>query len=158
APKGYFPEDDTGLVYGGSRAATDISFPAMVELQQKAVDLVLADPAVAAVGSSVGASGWNASVNRGRLFISLKPLAERGGIPTPRVVQRLRMRLSNIPGISVYMAAARDIRVGGRPSDSTYQFTLWSPDFDELKKWVPRVQEKVKQIPGIVDVTTDRYH
>jgi multidrug efflux pump len=155
-PKGYFPQDDTGLVYGGTSASTDISFPAMVELQQRAVDLVLADPAVAAVGSSVGASGWNASVNRGRLFISLKPLAERGGVTTARVVQRLRMRLANIPGLAVYMFPARDIRVGGRQSDSIYQFTLWSPDFDELQKWVPRAQEKVKQIPGIVDVTTDR--
>ncbi|MPZ57362.1 MAG: acriflavine resistance protein B [Rhizobiales bacterium] len=155
-PKGYFPQDDTGLVFGGTSASTDISFPAMVELQQKAVELVLADPAVAAVGSSVGASGWNASVNRGRLFISLKPLAERDGVTTPRVVQRLRMRLSSIPGLSVFMFPASDIRVGGRQSDSTYQFTLWSADFDELQKWVPRVQEKIKQIPGIVDVTTDR--
>jgi multidrug efflux pump len=155
-PKGYFPEDDTGLVFGGTSASSDISFPAMVELQQKAVDIVLSDPAVAAVGSSVGASGWNMSVNRGRIFISLKPLAQRGGVTTPRVVQRLRMRLSNIPGLSVFMFAARDIRVGGRHSDSTYQFTLYSTDFDELQKWVPRVQEKVRQIPGIVDVTTDR--
>jgi multidrug efflux pump len=155
-PKGYFPEDDTGLVFGGTSASTDISFPAMVELQQKAVDLVLADPAVAAVGSSVGASGWNASVNRGRLFISLKPLAERDNLSTPRVVQRLRMRLRNIPGLSVYMFAARDIRVGGRHSDSNFQFTLWSTDFNELQKWVPRAVENLKQIPGIVDVTTDR--
>ena len=155
-PKGYFPQDDTGLIFGGTSASTDISFPAMVELQQKAVELVLADPAVAAVGSSVGASGWNASVNRGRMFVSLKPLAQRGGITTARVVQRMRMRLNNIPGLSVYMFPARDIRVGGRHSDSTYQFTLYSADFGELQKWVPRVVEKVKQVPGIVDVSTDR--
>jgi len=108
------------------------------------------------VGSSVGASGWNASVNRGRMFVSLKPLAQRGGITTARVVQRMRMRLNNIPGLSVYMFPARDIRVGGRQSDSTYQFTLYSADFGELQKWVPRVVEKVKQVPGIVDVSTDR--
>ena len=155
-PKGYFPQDDTGLVFGGTSASTDISFPAMVELQQRAVGLVLTDPAVAAVGSSVGASSWNASVNRGRMFISLKPLTERGGVTTARVVQRLRMRLSNIPGLRVFMFAARDIRVGGRQSDSTYQFTLWSPNLDELTQWVPRAIEKVKQIPGIVDVSTDR--
>jgi multidrug efflux pump len=155
-PKGYFPQDDTGLVFGGTSASPDISFPAMVELQQKAVDLVLADPAVKAVGSSVGASGWNASVNRGRIFISLKPLSERGGITTQRVVGRLRMRLSNIPGLSVYMFPARDIRVGGRQSDSEYQFTLWSSDFEELQKWVPRVEERLKLVPGIIDVTNDR--
>jgi multidrug efflux pump len=155
-PKGYFPQDDTGLVFGGTSASTDISFPAMVELQQRAVDIVLSDPAVDAVGSSVGASGWNASVNRGRLFISLKPLAERGGLTTARVIQRMRMRLNSIPGLSVYMYPARDIRVGGRWSDSNYQFTLWSPDFGELRKWVPRVIEKVKTVPGIVDISTDR--
>ena len=155
-PKGYFPQDDTGLVFGGTAASTDISFPAMVELQQKAVNLVLADPAVAAVGSSVGASGWNASVNRGRLFISLKPQSERGGVTTASVVQRLRFRLSNIPGLRVFLVPARDIRVGGRQSDSDYQFTLWSSDFAELQKWVPRALEAIKQIPGLVDVDTDR--
>jgi len=155
-PKGYFPQDDTGLVFGGTSASTDISFPAMVELQQKAVSLVLDDPAVDAVGSSVGASGWNASVNRGRMFISLKPLAKRGNVTTARVVQRLRRRLNSIPGLSVYMFPARDIRVGGRYSDSSYQFTLWSSDFGELQKWVPRVIEKVKTVPGIVDISTDR--
>jgi multidrug efflux pump len=155
-PKGYFPQDDTGLVFGGTNASTDISFPAMVDLQQRVVDIVLSDPAVAAVGSSVGASGWNASVNRGRLFISLKPLAERAGITTARVIARLRPRLNSIPGLGVYLVPARDIRTGGRQSDSNYQFTLWSPDIDELQKWVPLVQERIKRIPGIVDVTTDR--
>ena len=73
-PKGYFPQDDTGLIFGGTEASTDISFDAMEALQLKAMDIVLADPAVAGLGSSVGASPFNASVNRGRLFISLKPL------------------------------------------------------------------------------------
>ena len=73
-PKGYFPQDDTGLIWGGTAASTETSFQAMFDLQQKAADIVLADPAVAGVGSSIGASGFNASVNRGSLFISLKPL------------------------------------------------------------------------------------
>ena len=73
-PKGYFPQDDTGLIFGGTRASPDISFEAMKELQQRVTEIVLSDPAVAAIGSSVGASGFNASVNQGRLFISLKPL------------------------------------------------------------------------------------
>ena len=76
-PKGYFPQDDTGLIFTSTRAAPDISFKAMVELQLKALDIVLADPAVASVGSSVGGSAWSGSVNHGRLFVSLKPLAER---------------------------------------------------------------------------------
>ena len=155
-PKGYFPEDDIGLIYGSTEASTDISFEAMEQLQQKAMDVVLADPAVAGLGSSVGASPFNASVNRGRLYISLKPLNERENVSTQQVVARLRARLNQIPGISVFMRPAQDLRVGGRQSDSQYQFTLWSSDIDELQKWVPRVLEHVKKLPGIVDVTTDR--
>jgi multidrug efflux pump len=155
-PKGYFPQDDTGLIFGGTTASTDISFEAMEKLQQQATDIVLADPAVAGVGSSVGASGFNASVNKGRLFISLKPLEERGGLSTQQVVNRMRNKLNNVPGIRVFMVPAQDIRAGGRQSDSQYQFTLWSADIDQLQTWVPKVLDRVKTVPGIVDVTTDR--
>jgi multidrug efflux pump len=155
-PKGYFPQDDTGLIFGGTEASTDISFDAMKALQEKAMDLVLEDPAVAGLGSSVGASGFNASVNHGRLFISLKPLEERGGISTARVVARLRNKVSHIPGLRVFMVPAQDLRAGGRQSDSQYQFTLWGADIDALQQWVPKVVDRVKQIHGVIDVTTDR--
>jgi multidrug efflux pump len=155
-PKGYFPQEDTGLLFGGTQASTDISFEAMEKLQQQAMDIVLADPAVAGLGSSVGASGFNASVNRGRLFISLKPLNERGGVSTQQVVARLRSKLNTVAGIRVFMVASQDLRVGGRQSDSQYQFTLWSPDIDTLNSWLPRVQDRIKEIDGVVDVTTDR--
>ena len=155
-PKGYFPQDDTGLIFGGTQASTDVSFEAMEQLQQKAMDIVLADPAVAGLGSSVGASGFNASVNRGRMFISLKPLAERHNVSTQAVVARLRAKLNQIPGIRVFMVPAQDLRVGGRQSDSQYQFTLWSADIDALQSWVPKVMDRVKQIAGVTDVTTDR--
>ena len=155
-PKGYFPQDDTGLIFGGTQASTDISYEAMEQIQQKAMDVVQADPAVAGLGSSVGASGFNASVNRGRLFISLKPLAERNNVSTQAVVARLRAKLNQIPGIRVFMVPAQDLRVGGRQSDSQYQFTLWSSDIDQLQLWVPRVVDRVKQLPQATDVTTDR--
>jgi hydrophobe/amphiphile efflux-1 (HAE1) family protein len=155
-PKGYFPQDDTGLIFGGTQASTDISYEAMEQIQQKAMDVVQADPAVAGLGSSVGASGFNASVNRGRLFISLKPLAERNNVSTQAVVTRLRAKLNQIPGIRVFMVPAQDLRVGGRQSDSQYQFTLWSSDIDQLQLWVPRVVDRVKQLPQATDVTTDR--
>jgi hydrophobe/amphiphile efflux-1 (HAE1) family protein len=156
-PKGYFPQDDTGLIFGGTEASTDISFEAMEVLQQKSMDVVLADPAVAGLGSSVGASGFNASVNRGRLFISLKPLDQRNdGATTQQVVARLRAKLSQIAGIRVFMVPAQDLRVGGRQSDSQYQFTLWSPDIDQLQSWVPRVVDRVKQLSETTDLTTDR--
>jgi multidrug efflux pump len=155
-PKGYFPQDDTGLVFGGTIASPDISFDAMKALQLKAMDVVLADPAVAGLGSSVGASNFNAAVNFGRLFISLKPLNERGGLSTQRVIARIRPKLAEIPGLRVFMFPAQDVRVGGRQSDSQYQFTLWSSDIEELQKRVSGVLDRVKQVPGVVDVTTDR--
>jgi multidrug efflux pump subunit AcrB len=155
-PKGYFPQDDTGLIIAGTRASTDISFDAMKALQLKAMEVVLSDPAVKGLGSSVGASWHSASVNHGSMFISLKPLDQRGGVSTQRVVARLRARLNRIPGIRLFMVAAQDIRHGGRYSDSQYQFTLWSADTAELQAYVPRVLDRVKQVPGVVDVTTDR--
>ena len=155
-PKGYFPQDDTGLIFGGTQASTDVSFEAMEQLQQKAMDVVLTDTAVAGLGSSVGASGFNASVNRGRMFISLKPLSERHNVSTQAVVARLRAKLNRIPGIRVFMVPAQDLRVGGRQSDSQYQFTLWSSDIDLLQQWVPKVMDAVKAVPGVTDLTTDR--
>jgi len=155
-PKGYFPQDDTGLIFGGTIASPDISFDAMKALQLKAMDVVLADPAVAGLGSSIGSSSFNAAINFGRLFITLKPLKERGGLSSQRVIARIRPKLAEIPGLNVFMFPAQDVRVGGRQSDSQYQFTLWSSDIEELQKRVPGVVDRVKRVPGVVDVTTDR--
>jgi hydrophobe/amphiphile efflux-1 (HAE1) family protein len=155
-PKGFFPQDDTGLIFTGTRASPDISYRAMVEQQMKVLDIILADPAVSGVGSSVGGSAWSASVNQGRLFVALKPLEQRDYIPTQRVIDRLRPKFAALPGIEVWMFPAQDVRVGGRQGRSQYQFTLWSSDLDELLKWVPKAVEVVKTVPGIVDVSTDR--
>ena len=155
-PRGYFPRDDTGLIFGGTLATSHISFDAMKALQLKAMDVVLADPAVAGLGSSIGASSYNAAVNFGRLFISLKPIGERGGLSTESVIARMRPQLAQIPGIKVFMFAAQDLHVGGRQSNSQYQFTLWSDNIEELNKWMPRVLQRIKQVPGVTDATTDR--
>jgi multidrug efflux pump len=155
-PKGYFPQDDTGLIFGGTLASTEVSFQTMYELQQKAEAVVRADPAVAGVGSSIGTTGWNASVNRGNLFISLKPPAERGGLTSQVVANRLRLKASDIPGLRVFFFAMQDVRVGGRQSDSTYQLTLWDSNYSELLEWAPRVFAKLQTLPGLVDVSTDR--
>ncbi|RAI44455.1 efflux RND transporter permease subunit [Rhodoplanes roseus] len=154
-PKGFMPQDDSGLIFGGVIAATDVSYQEMLQLQQRATEIVLSDPAVSGVGSSVGGSGWSGSVNNGRLFISLKPLSERG-VTAQRVVDRLRGKLMGIPGVRVFMFPASDVRVGGRSSRSQYQFTMWGPNFDELQTWVPKVQERIGKIPGVIDVSTDR--
>jgi hydrophobe/amphiphile efflux-1 (HAE1) family protein len=155
-PKGYFPQDDTGLVFGSTRASPDISYDAMLKLQRQALDIVLADPAVAAVGSSVGASGFNASVNQGRMFISLKPLAERDGLTTQRVIDRLRRSLSGVQGIDVFMNPSQDIRVGARQGRAQYQLTFWSPEFDTLYAWLPKIVDRLKLVPDLVDVSSDR--
>src|ERR1700737_365134 len=155
-PKGYFPSDDTGLIFGGTQASTEVSFQAMYEFQQKAEAIVRADPAVAGVGSSIGTSPWSASVNRGSMFISLKPLSERGGTPTQAVIARLRQRTADIPGLRVFFFGMQDVRVGGRQSDATYQFTLWDSDYNELVTWAPRVLETIQRVPGLVDVSNDR--
>jgi multidrug efflux pump len=153
-PKGYFPEDDTGLMWGGTRASTDISFTAMAELQQRAMAIVSADPAVAHVGSSIGGGAFNASVNRGTLFISLKPLSER--VAAGEVARRLRVQLNTIPGLRASVWPMQDLRSGARSSDSRNQFTIWDPNIRELNQWVPAVYDKLKALPELADVNTDR--
>jgi multidrug efflux pump subunit AcrB len=155
-PKGFFPQDDTGLIFGGTRAAPDISFEAMKELQERATAIVLSDPAVGHVGSSVGASTYNASVNNGRLFIALKPPRERGNVTSQQVINRLRPKLLDVGGMRVFMFPAQDVRAGGRQSSSSFQFTLWSADLDELLRQVPRAVARMQALPELVDVTTDR--
>jgi len=155
-PKGMFPEDDTGLVIGMTEASADISYEAMLKLQMQALDIVLADPAVEHVGSSLGGSGPGGGSNTGRMFINLKPLEERDGVPTQRVINRMRGKFSAVKGVEVRLFASRDIRVGARQGNSQYQYTLWDPDIDELNEWAPKVFERMRSIPGIVDVSSDR--
>jgi multidrug efflux pump len=155
-PKGYFPADDAGLIWGGTQASTEISFQAMFELQQQATEIVLADPAVAGVGSSIGTSSYNASVNRGRLFISLKPPSERRGVSAWDVVNRLRPKLNAIPGLRAFMFPMQDVRAGARGSDASYEYTIWGPDYREVAHWAPLLYQKIRALPEVVDVSTDR--
>lgn len=156
-PKGYFPTDDSGLIIGSTRASPDVSFQAMLPLQQRVADIVLSDPAVAGLGSSLGGSGGpGGGQNRGRMFISLKPLAERDGVTTQQVIDRLRIKLYRVPGIRLFLFAAQDVRTGGRQSDSDYQYTLVSADLDLLTKWAPLVSKRMETVEGITDVSSDR--
>jgi hydrophobe/amphiphile efflux-1 (HAE1) family protein len=154
-PKGWFPFDDTGLIWGSTQASPETSFQAMIELQQQASDIVLADPAVAGVGSSIGTSSYNSSVNRGNLFISLKPLSERRESAWD-VINRLRPQLNAIPGLRAFMFPAQDVRTGGRSSDSSYQYTIWTPDYQELIRWAPVIADRLQKVPEITDVSSDR--
>ena len=157
-PKGYFPTDDSGLVIGATRASPDVSFQAMLGLQQRIADIVMADPAVAGVGSSLGGSGGpgGGGANRGTMFISLKDLNQRGGLTTTQVIDRLRRNLGTVSGIRLFMFAAQDLRAGGRQSDSNYQYTLISSDLDLLGKWAPIVAKKFESVEGITDISSDR--
>ncbi len=150
-PKGYFPVDDSGFVIGSTRASPDISFQAMLELQQRMADIVMADPAVAGIGSILGGT-----TNRGQMFISLKPPEERGGISTQLVIDRLRRSLYPVAGIRLFMFAAQDVRAGGRQSDSDYQYTLSSPDLELLVKWAPIIAKRMETVEGITDISADR--
>jgi multidrug efflux pump len=156
-PKGYFPVDDSGFVIGATRASADISFQSMLALQQRLADIVMADPAVASVGSVLGGSGGPGvgTSNRGTMFISLKPPEERG-VSTALVIDRLRRNLFMVPGIRLFMFAAQDVRAGGRQSDSDYQYTLSSTDLDALQKWAPIVAKRMETVEGITDVSSDR--
>jgi hydrophobe/amphiphile efflux-1 (HAE1) family protein len=153
-PKGFFPEQDTGLIIGLSEAAQDISFQAMAERQQALLNALTRDPAVASVGAAVGAGGGNATVNNGRVYIALKPKSERGSMD--QVLARLRTNLAKIQGITLYMQAAQDITIGGRVSKTLYQYTLNDADPGELNHWAALFLDRIKAVPGIADVATDQ--
>ncbi|SHH23670.1 efflux RND transporter permease subunit [Bradyrhizobium erythrophlei] len=157
-PKGYFPIDDSGFVFGATRASADISFQSMLGLQQQLADIVIADPAVAGIGSILGTGGpGGGGSNRGIILISLKPPEERGGLTTLQVIDRLRKSLYRVAGIRLFLFAVQDVRAGGRPTDSgDYQYSLLSTDLDLLQKWAPIVAKRMETVDGITDVSSDR--
>ncbi len=154
-PKGFLPEQDTGILIGSTVADRGISFQAMSERQRAAVAVVLADPAVASVGSWIGVSaGWN-SMNRGWFDVSLKPLAERK-VSSEQVIERLRDALKRVGGIQTFLFAAQDLRGGGRQGGSQYQYAMIAPDVTELRYWALQLEDRMKEIPGLTDVASDQ--
>jgi HAE1 family hydrophobic/amphiphilic exporter-1 len=153
-PKGFFPQQDTGLIIGQSEAAQDISFQAMAERQQALLNTIVRDPAVATVGSAVGAGGSTYTVNDGRVFIQLKPKKERD--PIGKVIDRLRTNLGRIQGITLYMQGAQDITIGARLNKTQFQYTMNDADPGELSHWVSLFQDKIRGLPGVTDITTDQ--
>lgn len=153
-PKGFFPQQDTGLILGQSEAAQDISFQAMAERQQAMLDALVRDPAVASVGSAVGAGGGTYTVNDGRVFIQLKPADQRD--PIDKVIARLRSSLAKIQGITLYMQPAQDITIGARLNKTQFQYTMNDADPGELSHWAGLFLDKIKTLPTVADVTTDQ--
>ena len=153
-PKGFFPQQDTGLIIGQSEAAQDISFQAMAERQQALLDAIVRDPAVETVGAAVGAGGGVYTLNDGRVYIQLKPNDQRD--PIGKVIARLRTNLARIQGITLYMQAAQDITIGARLNKTQFQYTLNDADPGELNQWAALFLDKIKSVPGITDVVTDQ--
>ncbi len=157
-PKGVFPDDETDLIMGTTEASAAISYQALVPLQHRAAQIVRDDPAVAEVGSSVGNSGTgpnSAEVNEGKLFISLKPVNELNGDTTALIVDRLRNKLKKVVGLDTFLIPRTDLRFGGRDTKSALSYTLTDSDYAELTQYYPLVEDRLKKIPGLVDVTTD---
>ncbi|MFG1465393.1 efflux RND transporter permease subunit [Xanthobacter sp. DSM 24535] len=153
-PKGFFPTEDTGFITGTVEAATDSSFEAMVERQKKVAAAVRADPNVAYLVSTAGATGISRTTNTGRLFVALKPRAERAKSATG-VIQDLRKRVSEIPGVNVFFQPVQNINIGGVASKSQYQYTLQSSDTVALYAAAPALLDRLAELPGLRDVTSD---
>jgi multidrug efflux pump len=153
-PKGFFPVQDTGVIQGITEAPQSISFQAMAERQQRLAEAVLEDPAVASLTSFIGVDGTNTTLNSGRMLINLKPLEARDARASD-IIRRLQTRLAKIEGITLYMQPVQDLTIETRVSRTQYQFTLESADPAELSTWVPRVVDKLREIPQLADVASD---
>jgi hydrophobe/amphiphile efflux-1 (HAE1) family protein len=153
-PKGFFPIQDTGLLFGTSEAAQDVSFAEMSRLQLALGSVVSKDPDVATVGMLVGATG-NQTQNNGRMFITLKPLGERKASATD-IIHRLGPQLAQVQGAALFLQPAQDINIGARPSRTLFQYTLQDPDLNELNAWAPKLFDKMKSLPELTGVATDQ--
>jgi HAE1 family hydrophobic/amphiphilic exporter-1 len=155
-PKGFFPTEDTSFIAASAEGGPDISFTQMAALQRQVSAIIRADKAVAYVNSTVGAGGPNPTLNIGRLFIALKPKEERGESVID-VIQRLRRNANSVPGMAVYFQAVQNINITGRITKSEYQYTLQSSDTPLLYDVAPKIRDRIAEIEGLRDVTTDLY-
>jgi len=153
-PKGFLPTEDTGQINGTTEAIEGISFDAMKKHQQEIAAIVAKDPSIANFMSAVGAGGPNSTGNQGRLFIALKPRSERA-LSADEVVRELMPKLGKVPGMRVFLQVPPSIRIGGRLSKSLYQFQLQSPDLASLYSYTDIMVQKLRALPGLINVTTD---
>src|SRR5690349_13073075 len=157
APKGFFPQQDTGRMGGSIQAAQDISFPALRDKMKQYVGIVMKDPAVE---TAVGFAGGSGISNTARMFITLKPLNQRDRIghhpvTVEQVINRLRPKLAQIPGATLFLTATQDLNIGGRFSNAQFQYTIQAEDLNELNYWAPRILAKLRSLPELRDVNTD---
>ena len=154
-PKGFFPQQDTGMIVGISEGAQDTSPQAMMERQQAVLGVVIKDPAVASATAYIGPGGSTVTENDGRMFITLKPHGQRGAT-ADQIIARLNRALQPVQGITLYMQAAQDINVGARLSKSQYQYTLVDVDAAELNHWAPILLQKLQGLPQLINVASDQ--
>jgi multidrug efflux pump len=153
APKGFFPQQDNGTIFGGMQGSQDASFQTMQAAALRISDTIKTDPAIAAVVSFVG--GTNGATNSGFVYCALKPLNERK-ISSSQVINRLRPKLATIPGAMTFLQAGQDVRIGGRQSNAQYQYTIQSENLGDLVKWGPIVLAEMRKLPGFTDVNSDQ--
>jgi len=153
APKGFLPSEDSGQLFCFVEGPQDTSFEAMNQLQQQVAEIIRNDPNVDVAMSFVGASGQSPSLNRGRITITLKPFKERK--PADQVVRELRPKLANVMGAKVFLQNVPAIRIGGQLTQSPYQYVMRSANIEELYQWAPVIEQKLKTLPELVDISSD---
>jgi multidrug efflux pump len=151
-PKGFFPQQDNGTIFGGMQGPQDASFIAMQAAALRFVNVIKQDPAVENVIAFTGGGG---AANGGFIYIALKPLSERK-IGADQIIARLRPKLGAVPGASVFVQAGQDLRIGGRQSNAQYQYTVQSEDLNDLVKWGPILLQQMRKLPGFQDVNSDQ--
>jgi hydrophobe/amphiphile efflux-1 (HAE1) family protein len=151
-PKGFFPQQDTGIISGLTDAPQDISFDEMVRRQHLVTDVISKDPDIASYGTGIGG---NRPLNNGFVIIGLKPRDQRKS-DADQIITRLRPQLAKVPGIQLFIQAAQDLNVGGRTSRTQYQYTLQDSDINELNEWAPKMLEALKKLPSLRDVASDQ--
>jgi len=155
-PKGFFPQQDTGRINGGIQGAQDTSFQAMRLRMVRFAEIVQADPAVAHVVAFTGSGGpGGITTNSGRMFVSLKPLDERK-VSADQVINRLRPRLAQVPGASLFLQSSQDLRIGGRQTNAQYQYTILSENLQDLNEWGTLLLQQMRKLPALADVNTDQ--
>ena len=153
-PKGFFPVQDTGAIQVITEAPQSVSFAAMAERQRAAAKAILEEPGVKGLSSFIGVDGGNATLNSGRMLVTLAPRHERSRTAT-EIIAALRERVAHVPGISVYMQPVQDLTIEDRVSRTQFQFTMEDPDANRLGEWVPKLVERLKQSPHLADVASD---
>ena len=152
-PKGFLPSEDNGQIFGFVEASQDVSFEAMAGLTRQVADIIAKDPNVQAVNAFIGSTPFNPALNVGRFVVVLKPHGERKKVD--EVLRGLRPRVSVVPGTRVFMQNLPAIRIGGQVTKSQYQYVLKGSNIEELYRWAPEIEAKVRGLPGLIDVNSD---